>query len=78
MPHVALTDEAKLGVMTDIQLKSSIDIGFFNREGERNNIRKDMIELDWQLTIAAGSEKPRYIILEFQELSEKQRTFNGA
>ena len=37
-----------------------------------------MIELDWQLTIAARSEKPRYVILGSQELSEKQRIFNCA
>ena len=78
MPHATLNDEAKLSLMKDIKDRKSIDIGFLNRQCERYNLVKGMKELDWRLNIAAGSEKPRYIFLGFQEASEKQQTFNGA
>ena len=78
MLHVTLSDEAKLSLMKGIEKRSSIDIKFHNLQFERYNVRKDMVELDWQLTVAAGSEKPRYIISGIQELSEKQQTFNEA
>lgn len=78
MPHVTLNDEAKLSLMKDIKNKTSIDIGFLNRQCERYNIVKGTKEIDWRLNIAAGSEKPRYILVGIQETSEKQQTSNGA
>ena len=78
MPYVTLNDEAKLSLMKDIKNKTSIDIGFLNRQCERYNIKKGMRELDWQLNITARSEKPRYILVGIQETSDKQQTSNGA
>ena len=78
MPHATLNDDAKLSLMKDIKNKNSIDIDFLNRQCERYNIMKGTRKLDWQLNIAAGSEKSRYILIGVQETSEKQQTSNGA
>ena len=42
--------------MKDFEKRSSIDNRFLNLQCERYNVRKDIIKLDWQLIIAAGSE----------------------
>ena len=47
------------------------------QQSERISLKGGSKELDWQLNVAAGSEKPRYIILGFhnsKESDQKQNT----
>lgn len=78
MPHITLSDEAKLSLMKDIRNRSTIDVGFLNRQCERYNIIKGSRELDWRLNMAAGSERPRYIIVGFQQAENQNQKFNNA
>ena len=79
MPHILLSDEAELSLYSDVQNKKSLRMAFLNRQSERLILKGGSKELDWQLNVAAGSEKPRYIILGFhntKENSQKQNPCN--
>ena len=63
MPHIQLSDQVQLSSYSDIKSKKSLQMAFLNRQSERISLKGGSRELDWQLNVAAGSEKPRYIIL---------------
>ena len=63
MPHIQLSDQVQLSLYSDIKSKKSLQMAFLNRQSERISLKGGSRELDWQLNVAAGSEKPRYIIL---------------
>lgn len=67
VPHIKISDEYKLSLYKQIEDKTTIPIGFLNRQCERYTIPVGTRNLDWKLNIAAGSEKPRYIVLAFQK-----------
>ena len=53
-------------------------MAFLNRQSERLILKGGSKELDWQLNVAAGSEKPRYIILGFHNTKENSQKQNPA
>ena len=78
MPHILLSDEAELSLYSDVQNKKSLRMAFLNRQSERLILKGGSKELDWQLNVAAGSEKPRYIILGFHNTKENSQKQNPA
>ena len=48
-------------------------MALLNRLSERISLKGGNKELDWQLNVTAGSEKPRYIILGFHNSKEKDQ-----
>lgn len=67
MPHIKLSDEFKLSLYNQIENRATIPIAFLNRQCERYTLPVGTRVLDWKLNIAAGTEKPRYIVLAFQQ-----------
>ena len=67
MPHVILSDESQLSLLKDICNKVSLYIPYLNRQCERLSILQNSRDLDGKLNKSAGSERPRYIFLCFQE-----------
>ena len=53
-------------------------MAFLNRQSERIALKGGCKKLDWQLNVAAGSEKPRYIILRFYNSKENVQKQNPA
>ena len=53
-------------------------MAFLNRQSERLSLKGGSKELDWQLNVTAGSEKPRYIILGFYNSKENDQKQNPA
>ena len=76
MPHVILSDESQLSLLKDISNKVSLYIPYLNRQCERLSILQNSRDLDWKLNISAGSERPRYIFLCFQEAKENSQKVN--
>ena len=76
MPHVILSDESQLSLLKDISNKVSLYIAYLNRQCERLSILQNSRDLDWKLNISAGSERPRYIFLCFQEAKENNQKVN--
>ena len=76
MPHVILSDESQLSLLKDISNKVSLYIPYLNRQSERLSILQNSRDLDWKLNISAGSERPRYIFLCFQEVKDNNQKVN--
>ena len=76
MPHVILSDESQLSLLKDISNKVSLYIPYLNRQCERLSILQNSRDLDWKLNISAGSERPRYIFLCFQEVKDNNQKVN--
>ena len=74
MPHARLSDEVKVTLYGQIQNKIEIPIAFLNRQCERFTLARGMRNIDWKLNIAAGSEKPRYIVVGLQKNKENKQT----
>ena len=74
MAHAScnLSDESQLSLLKDISNKVSLYIPYLNRQCERLSILQNSRDLDWKLNISAGSERPRYIFLCFQEAKENR------
>ena len=78
MPHVVLSDESQLSLFKDISNKVSLYIPYLNRQCERLSILQNSRDLDWKLNISAGSERPRYIFLCFQEAKDNNQKVNSS
>ena len=76
MPNVILSDESQLSLLKDISNKVSLYIPYLNRQCERLSILQNSRDLDWKLNISAGSERPRYIFLCFQETKDNNQKVN--
>ena len=73
MPHIQLSDQAQLSLYSDIKSEKSLQMVFQKRQSERISLKGGSKELDWQLNVAAGNEKPRYIIIEFHNSKENDQ-----
>ena len=73
---IILSDESQLSLLKDISNKVSLYIPYLNRQCERLSILQNSRDLDWKLNISAGSERPRYIFLCFQEAKENSQKVN--
>ena len=78
MPHIELSDQAQLSLYSDIKNKKSLQMAFQNRQSERISLKGGNKELDWQLNVAAGSEKPMYIITGFHNSKKNDQKPNLA
>ena len=58
--------------------KKSLQMAFLNRQSERISLKGGSKELNLQLNVAAGSEKPRYIILGYHNSKENDQKQNPA
>lgn len=76
IPHVTLTDEYSLKLYKDIQNKVTLNINFLNRQCESIEVNQGQQQFDWRLNVTAGTEKPRFIILAFQETSGDNQIMN--
>ena len=59
MPHIQLSDQAQLSLNSDIKSKKSLQMAFLNNQSERISLKGGKKERDWQLNVAAGSEKTK-------------------
>src|ERR1044072_3588381 len=75
IPHVTLTDKYMIKLSNDIQNKIVLNVNFLNRQCESVEVNQGQKQFDWRLNVTAGSEKPRFIILAFQEM-DLQLDFN--
>lgn len=78
MPILKLSDETKINLYSDIQNKEVIPIEFLSRQCESLQMITGQKHLDWRLSVATGSERPRYIMLGFQTGKAEKDEANSA
>lgn len=78
VPFVKLSDQYKLKLYKAIDNKVNLSVAYLNRQCETYDIPRGNRELDWRLSIAAGSEKPRYVFLAFQTDKDDDQEKNPA
>ena len=78
IPHVTLTDKYMIKLSNDIQNKIVLNVNFLNRQCESVEVNQGQKQFDWRLNVTAGSEKPRFIILAFQENKDDNQVMNPA
>ena len=78
MPVIKLSDESKINLFTDIQKKEVIPIEFLSRQCESLELHHGTRNMDWRLSVATGSERPRYVVLGFQKNRLERDTVNSA
>lgn len=78
VPHVKLADEEKLKLYSVIEKKQSISINFLNRQCDSTIIPEGVTSHSWRVSVTAGVEKPRYIILGFQTNKDDKQISNPA
>jgi hypothetical protein len=78
VPHVKLADEEKLKLYSIIEKKQSISINFLNRQCDSTIIPEGVTSHSWRVSVTAGVEKPRYIILGFQTDKDRKQSSNPA
>lgn len=78
IPHVTPTDQYMIKLSSDIQNKIVLNINFLNRQCESIEVNRGQKQFDWRLNVTAGSEKPRFIILAFQEDKDDNQLMNPA
>jgi hypothetical protein len=78
IPHVKLADEEKLKLYSVIEKKQSISINFLNRQCDSTIIPEGVTSHSWRVSVTAGVEKPRYIILGFQTDKDRKQSSNPA
>ena len=78
MPHIQLSDQVQLSLYSDIKSDNSLQMAFLNRQSEGISLKGGSKGIDWQLNVAAGSEKPGYIILRFYNSKENDQKQNPA
>src|ERR1700755_2083586 len=78
IPHVMVTDKYMIKLSNDIQNKIVLNVNFLNRQCESVEVNQGQKQFDWRLNVTAGSEKPRFIILDFQENKDDNQVVNPA
>ena len=78
MPIIKLSDESKIMLYKDIQNKTTLPIEFLSRQCESIQMNVGPRHIDWKLSVATGSERPRYVILAFQKNKYEVDTANAA
>ena len=73
---MTLTDKYMIKLGNDIQNKIVLNINFLSRQCESIEVNKGQKQFDWRLNVTAGSEKPRFIILAFQEEKDDNQIMN--
>ncbi|MCG8373489.1 MAG: hypothetical protein MI700_08160 [Balneolales bacterium] len=65
LPIVEPNDEEKFALMKEIENKTELSIDYRMRQADNISVPQST-NFDWRLTIKAGAEKPRYILVAFQ------------
>lgn len=78
VPHATLTDKYMIKLSNDILNKVVLNVNFLNRQCESVEVNQGQKQFDWRLNVTAGSEKPRFIILAFQESKDDNQIMNPA
>lgn len=75
LPIVEPNDEEKLALMKEIENKAELSIDYRMRQADNITVTQ-ATNFDWRLTIKAGAEKPRYMIVAFQTGKENNQEQN--
>jgi len=75
MPFVIPADSYKLKLFKQIENRSALTVGYLNRQCESINVPPGT-RLDWRLSVTAGAEKPRYVIVGLQNDRYNKQTKN--
>ena len=78
MPIVKLSNEASMDLLSDVKNKKILPIEFLNRQCESLQLCNGQQHLDWRLSVATGSERPRYVVLGFQQNKKNREKANSA
>lgn len=73
IPHVSPSLIAQNNLYSIIQNESRINAGFMARQCESTPVN-ETTKFDWNLVVASGNQKPRYIIVGFQTARSGQDT----
>ena len=75
MPCITPSDAYKVKLYKQIENRSTLTIGYLNRQCESISVPSGT-RLDWRLSVTAGAEKPRYIIVGLQNDRYNKQTKN--
>ena len=78
MPIVKLSDKSSIQLLSDVKDRKVLPIEFLSRQCESIELNSGQRNLDWRLSVATGSERPRYVILAFQENRFNRDQVNSA
>ena len=67
MPRVHASDAKKFDLYRKIESKIAIDVGFRMRQCNVAEIPQNVTTFDWRLGVRTAPEKPRHILIAFQE-----------
>lgn len=65
MPHVTPEDGEKFRLMKEIESKTEVSADYRMRQADTISVPQST-SFDWRLSVKAGVEKPRYVIIAFQ------------
>ena len=78
MPIVKLSDETSFNLYSDVKNKKILPIEFLSRQCESKQLNDGQRHLDWRISVATGSERPRYVVLGFQHNKTNDEKSNSA
>ena len=78
MPIIKLSDKSSIQLLSDVKEKKVLPIEFLSRQCESIELNSGQRNLDWRLSVATGSERPRYVILAFQQNRYNRDQVNSA
>ena len=78
MPIVKLNDKASIDLLGDVKNKKILPIEFLSKQCESLELNNGQRYLDWRLSVATGSERPRYVVLGFQQNKKDREKSNAA
>lgn len=75
LPIVEPNDEEKFALIKEIENKTELSIDYRMRQADNISVPQST-NFDWRLTIKAGAEKPRYVIVAFQTGKDNNQNQN--
>ena len=78
MPIIKLSDKRSIQLLSDVKDKKVLPIEFLSRQCESIELNSGQRNLDWRLSVATGSERPRYVMLAFQKNRYNNDQVNSA
>ena len=66
MPHIEVSDSARLQILKYVQEDRPIEIGFRSWRACEKPLRPDTNTIDWQVKTSTHLERPRYVLLALQ------------
>ena len=75
MPHVIPTDAEKFSIYKTIESKVKVPVAYRTRQCHMLSV-PESTSFTWRLSVKAASEKPRFIIIDFQTAKDGDQTKN--